>query len=139
MLKVQFVLLALLCISCKGSVYDTKEFSFPPDSQPHEQGWKYSGTVKISMSGPSYEVNDKDVRVYVRDRFGKQVLLDKFKIHAGSIRTDVQWERERQLHIELYDEGSPPALEEYNGQQLRRAPLLVRSLSYDPIEALTSL
>lgn len=129
-------MVALLVVSCSARNYVTQEFAFPPDIKPHEAGWKYRGTVKIAVSGPWLELNSKAVEIFILDGFGREVLLDRIRMAVGGLRANIIWNAERELVVELIEEGDPNAEGKYNSYVLQRGRVVVRRLRYDPLKLL---
>lgn len=125
--------LSILCSSCRGEDFITQEFSFPANTKPHESGWKYRGTVRMTSSGPWLERNSKTIEIYVYDNAGKQTLLERLTIPVGPLQVAVVWNEERVLSIALVEEGNPFGAGDYNALLLQRGPSPVKKLTYDPV------
>ena len=125
----------VFCAACNAKVFFTKEFSFPASSRPHEPGWTYRGTVRMSSSGAWLEQNAKSIEIFVVDRSGAQVLLEKLSMSAGQLQANVVWNEANKLTIDFIEQGNAFGSGEYNAFLLRRGPSLIKKVTYDPVAA----
>lgn len=132
-LKKSAIILFALFAACSENNFVTQEFSFPSKFLPHESGWKYRGTVKISGKGPWLEFNTKSIEIFVLNRSDKEVLIDRIAFSSGPLQVTTNWEVEHILSIKLIEEGNKFGNGRYNEFLLKRGPLLIRNLTYDPV------
>jgi hypothetical protein len=129
--------MAVLCLACRGDVYVTKEFAFPENIPAHEVGWKYRGTVKTSSPGPWARKNVKKVDIFIWDRSEEKVVLEHLNFMASALRANITWREEKNLIIEIYEEGnSSENSDNYNTTLLKNGPILLCRLEYNPVSVL---
>jgi hypothetical protein len=134
----KYIWFAMFLVSCEGKHYSAYDFSFPPDSHPYENGWKYRARVKMDMRSYEPAHNEKEIRIFVADTNGNLVLLDEFTLASGQIEAKAVWKEEDKLIIELFEVGNPAAGDAYNEALLKRGPKLMRKVSYSPVRALNN-
>ena len=129
-----FVLLMIPSISSCNNVYTGKHFSFPPESNPHENNWQYAGQVIVSSNQtPITKKSKKNIQIKIYDKNKTVFLNDDFQFISASIDTNVLWEKFEEIRIELFEVGNKYAKDSYNQRLLKAGPksLLILKYQYD--------
>lgn len=132
MLSLLFLTCNVFCLSCNGSVYLYKAFTFPPGSLPHEDKWQYSGKVIVSSneSGPLAKKSKKKVQIKVTDRKENIMLSDDFSFVSANIEATVTWDKFDEIDIILSEVGNQYAEDQYNKDLLKNGPRQLACLKY---------
>jgi hypothetical protein len=121
----------MLFSSCSRS-YSFQAFSYPPDSQPHENNWTYiCKVIDWQQTGKrQVEKGKRKIEIIINDRNKNNVLEDTLEIESASIETKIQWAELEQLTLDLYEVGNEYAEDEYNKQLIKEGPKHLITLNY---------
>ncbi len=127
---VQLFFVFLLC-SCSRS-YTTISFSYPPNSEPHENNWAYIGQILTwdPLGNKSTEKGKRKIEIKIKDKNNKNVLHDTFELECASVDRNIHWEKFENLNIELFEKGNQFATDEYNERLIKEGPMHLLTLNY---------
>jgi len=97
------IVILLTTLTACTSSYSFKLFSFPPNTQPHDNDWTYLGKIVVydKPGISSTEMAEKTLEITVTDTQGNELLTDHVIVVGGSFRYHIQWESLENLHIEV--------------------------------------
>lgn len=127
------ILVALFLYGCKGEVYSGKLFSYPPNSQPHDNNREYLGKVIVTQkeNTPFTRKAHKTIRINIeKDSNQKKYLSDKLIFFCADIDPVIEWDHFENLNITLFEVGNEFADDDYNRQLIKTGPQKLIHLFY---------
>lgn len=119
-----------LFTSC-NTVYTGKHFSFPPESKPHENNWRYAGQIIVSSNQtPITKKSIKKIQIEVYDKNKTIYLRDNFQVISASIEANIFWEEFEKIQIEIIEVGNKYSKDSYNQKLLKDGPKSLFALTY---------
>lgn len=118
-------------LSCSGSEYTTRYFSFPPGTKPHENEWQFMTLVIVSSNQkPIAKKSRKKVKIRIYDKNKTDLLNEDFEFVSASIDAKVVWNTFKEISVELVEVGNKFADDPYNEQLLKAGPNSLLKLTY---------
>lgn len=125
------LIMLFFATSCSGSEYTTQHFSFPPESKPHENDWKYMALVIVSSDkSPITDKSEKVVKIEIHDQSSAIFLDDGYKFTCASVRVNVVWDKFEEIKVDIDEVGNKFAKDPYNEQLLKTGSNRLISLIY---------
>jgi len=93
---------------CSGVQYSFQSFTFPGSIPTHESGWTYKGMVTVSTkeSGSMFRKGNNNITIRVVDAKDNEMLVDKHRFIASSIKADITWDVMDHFTVKLIEHGS---------------------------------
>lgn len=130
-LRIWILSLCFFSVCCKGPIYTTQHFSYPPGSKPHENDWEYTMMIiTFSKRAPITKKSKKVVKIKIYDK-NKTIFLDEdFNFSCASVSADVSWLEFEKIKVELFEEGNKFSKDQYNQDLLKSGPKRLLELTY---------
>jgi hypothetical protein len=103
----------------------TQYFSYPPNSQPHENNWLYFGQVFFEET--SLEKTKRNIGVTVKDRQEKYILKDTISVTGKQINAYVTWHDFEQIKIVFYD---GPSMRHDDFENKKESVKILKEITY---------
>lgn len=130
-LRLTTLLSIALMFACSQSEYTMQYFTFPVETQPHNNNWEYIGKIKVaSNKKPITTKSMKMVELTIHNKSDDVLLKEVFEFNGASIRGEVSWKTFEKLNITLFEVGNKFANDSYNKNLIIKGPKLLITKSY---------
>ncbi|MCP3876249.1 MAG: hypothetical protein GY699_24290 [Desulfobacteraceae bacterium] len=120
-----------LIFGCSRS-YSIFFFSYPADSQPHENNWTHLG--KIIAWDPrgkkATEQGKRKIEIIIHDKKESKLLHDEIELVSSMLDKKIIWNEFENLQIMLYESGNEFVEDEYNKKLVKEGPRHLITLNY---------
>jgi len=120
-----------LILSCSKVDSTFTLIAYPKNADPFGKNWKYRvRTLVLSEDVRCNELGYKKVTIDIQDFNRNYLLQDVYYFNAASIRSDITWNVDSLMVLELYEVGSSNADDNYNKHLIGNGPKLLKRLYY---------
>jgi hypothetical protein len=131
--KCVLITLIFLITSCRGTHYVGQHFYFPASAQPDNKDWIYHGYVHMSLVDQWFDLNEKNVKIFLSNKDGKEFKLDQFTLMSRGLNVKAIWEKEDLLVITFTEEEGPPIIDgKPDFTQQSKQGKVIKNITYNP-------
>jgi len=125
------LLFLFLLLSCSRD-YTFFVFTYPPNSEKQESGWKYLGKITVwnSVGKHSCEKAEKDIHISIVDESNTTIFEDKITLLASNIERKVAWNKLDEFTIDLFETACTSWTDSYNQKLKNKGPVKLITLKY---------
>lgn len=109
-----------------------QHFYFPQGSNSVKHDWTYGGYAHMSLVGNWFDLNEKDVKIVLYNKEGKDVHFDRFTVMSHGLEVKAKWEREDLLILDFIEVGDPFIDGKYDKQRQQQNGKLIKRVTYNP-------
>ncbi|MFZ6733784.1 hypothetical protein ACO0LG_17790 [Undibacterium sp. Ji42W] len=130
--KCVLIILILFVASCRGTHYVGQHFYFPTGAK-HDTDWIYHGYVHMSLVDQWFDLNEKEVTIFLSNRDGKEFKLDQFTMVSRGLSVSAIWHTEDFLVITFTEEEGPPIVDgKPDFSQPSKQGKVIKEMTYHP-------
>ncbi|WP_170133603.1 hypothetical protein [Undibacterium pigrum] len=127
------IILIFLITSCRGTHYVGQHFYFPAGAKPDDRDWIYHGYVHMSLVDQWFDLNEKNIKIFLSNRDGKEFKLDQFTVMSRGLSVEAIWEKEDLLVITFTEDEGPPIIDgKPDFTQQSKQGKVIKKITYNP-------